>query len=74
MSIASLVVAATYLLLILVGTLGALFLIVWLFGEPPTKARTRRSHTTRSVQNVNLSGKSKPATPTEIDRSEDRAA
>ena len=74
MSIASLVVAVTYLLLILVGILGALFLVVWLFGEPPTEARTRKSQTTKSVRNVNLSGTSKLATPTEIQRPEDRAA
>jgi len=69
-----LVVAVTYLLLILVGILGALFLVVWLFEEPPTEARTRKSHTTKSVRNVNLSGKSEPATPTEIKLAEDRAA
>ena len=74
MIIASLVVAVTYLLLILVGMLGALFLVVWLFGEPPTEARTRRSQTTKSARNINLSDKSKPATPTKKVRSEDRAA
>ncbi len=74
MSIASLVVALTYLLLILIGALGAIFLVVWLFGETSSEARTR-SQTTRSVRNANFfSEESKLSTPTEIELSEDRAA
>ena len=53
MSIASLLIAVTYLLLILVGALGALFLVTWLFGEMASEARTRRQ-TARSPQNANF--------------------
>jgi len=69
-----LVIAVTYLLLILVGAVGALFLVVWLFGETPSEARTR-SQTTRSARNANFfSEESKLSTPTEIEPPEDRAA
>ena len=73
MSIASLVVAVTYLLLILIGALGVLFLVVWLFGETSSEARTR-SQTTRSARNANFSEESKLSASTEIELPEDRAA
>ena len=74
MSISSLVIALTYLLLILVGALGALFLVIWLFGETASEARTK-SQTAKSPRNANIvSEESKLSTPTEIEPPEDRAA
>jgi hypothetical protein len=74
LSIASLVIALTYLLLIVVGAFGALFLVIWLFGETASEARTK-SETARSTRNANFfSEESKLSTPTEIELPEDRAA
>ncbi len=74
MSIAPLLIAVTYLLLILVGALGALFLVIWLFGETASEARTKRQ-TARSPRNANFfSEESELSTSTEIELPEDRAA
>ena len=74
MSVTSLVAALTYLLLILIVALGALFLVVWIFGEPASGARTR-SQKTRSARNANFfSEESKLTTPTGTESPEDRAA
>ena len=73
MSIASLIVAIAYLLLVVVGAVGALLLLVWLFRETPGGARTRRE-TTKGARNAKLGEESTPSAPAEIEPPEDRAA
>ncbi len=73
MSIASLVVAIAYLLVVIVGAVGALLLLVWLFRETPGEARTRRK-TTKSARNAKFGKESTPSAPAEIEPPKDRAA
>jgi hypothetical protein len=65
--------AVAYLLLVLVGALGVLSLLVWLFGEKPSGARTRRE-TTRSVGKKERVGEGGTTPSTEIEHWEERAA
>ncbi len=73
MSIASLGVAIGYLLLIVVGAIGALLLLVWLFRDKPDGETTRRQ-TKKGAKPTKFGEESTPLTPAEIDPPEDRAA
>ena len=71
MSIISLVIAVAYLLLVLIGAVGALWLLVWLFGERPSGAETQGVNV-RNVRNAKLA--EEDTASTEIVLPEDRAA
>ena len=71
MSIISLAIAMAYLLLVLVGAVGALSLLVWLFGYRPSGAETQGVNV-RDVRNAKLA--EEDAASTEIVLPEDRAA
>jgi hypothetical protein len=74
LSIISLAIAMAYLLLVLVGAVGVLSLLVWLFGERPSGAETQGVNV-RSVgnkQKVREGGT--PSIEIELSHSEDRAA
>ncbi len=73
MSIASLVVAIAYLLVIVAGAVGALLLLVWLFRETPGEARTRRK-TPKSARNAKFGEESTPSAPDKDELPGDRAA
>jgi predicted dehydrogenase len=71
LSIISLVTAIAYLLLVLVGAVGALSLLVWLFGDRPSGAETQGVNV-RDVRNAKLA--EEDAASTEIVLPEERAA
>ena len=73
LSIASLVIAVAYLLLIVVGALGALLLLVWLFRDTPSGARTQRE-ATKGARNVKLKEDVTATASAEIELPKDRAA
>ena len=73
MSIASLVIAVAYLFLLLVGAVGALLTVVWLFGETQTGARAQRE-TAKSPRNTKIEQENVHSAWTEIELPEDRAA
>ena len=74
MSIVSLAIAMAYLLLVLVGAVGVLSLLVWLFEERPGGAETQGVNV-RSVGNKKkVSEGGTPSTEIELSHSEDRAA
>ena len=71
MSIISLAIAMAYLLLVLVGAVGALSLLVWLFEDRPSGAETQGVNV-RDVRNAKLA--EEDTASTEIVLPEDRAA
>ncbi len=71
MDIAPLGIAIAYLLLVIVGAVGALLLLVWLFGERPGTTGTGRG-TTGSVRGADFEAQSTP--PAKVNLPEDRAA
>jgi hypothetical protein len=71
LSIISLAIAMAYLLLVLVGAVGALSLLVWLFGVRPSETETQGVNV-RNVRNAKLT--KGDTTSTEIVLPEDRAA
>ncbi len=71
MSIISLAIVMAYLLLMLVSAVGALSLLVWLFGEKPRGAETQGVNV-RNVRNAKLT--EEDTASTEIVLPEDRAA
>ena len=71
MSIISLAIAMAYLLFVLVGAVGALSLLVWLFGVRPSGAETHGVNV-RNVRNAKLP--EGDTASTEIVLLEDRAA
>jgi hypothetical protein len=73
LTIASLVTAVAYLLLLLVGAVGALLVLVWLFGETQTGTRAE-SETVKSLRNTKFGEENAPSTRAEIKLPEDRAA
>jgi hypothetical protein len=73
LSMVSLIIAMAYLLLVLIGAVGALLLLVWLFGDTPGEARTWRE-TTKSTWNGKSREESTSSAPVEIEPPEDRAA
>ena len=73
MSIISLAIAMAYLLLVLVGAVGVLSLLVWLFDERPGGAETQGVNV-KSVGNKKVSNRGTPSTEIELSHSEDRAA
>ena len=73
MSIAPLVIAVAYLLLIVVGAVGALLLLVWLFRDTPSRARTQRE-ATKGALNVKLKEDVTATASAEIELPRDRAA
>ncbi len=74
-SIASLAVALMYLFLVLVGAVGTLFLVVWLFREAPSEAKSMTRTTMKRARNANsFSEGGTPPAPTQIELPEDRAA
>ena len=71
MSIISLAIAMAYLLLVLVGAVGVLSLLVWLFGDRPGGVETQGVNV-RNVRNSKLA--EEDTASTEIVLPEDRAA
>jgi hypothetical protein len=71
LSIISLAIAMAYLLLVLFGAVGALSLLVWLFGVRPSGAETQGANV-RNVRNAKLT--EGDTASTEIVLPEDRAA
>jgi hypothetical protein len=71
LSIISLALAMAYLLLVLVGAVGALSLLVWLFGVRPSGAETQDENV-RNVRNAKLT--EGDTASTEIVIPEDKAA
>jgi hypothetical protein len=70
LSIVSVAVAMAYLLLVLVGAVGALSLLVWLFRDRPSAAGTRGEN----ARNANLAEGDAATTEIELSLPEDRAA
>ena len=73
MSIASLGVAIGYLLFMVVGAIGALLLLVWLFRDQ-SDGKTTRCQTTKDARSAKFGEENKPSTRAEIDPPEDKAA
>jgi len=75
LSIAALGIAVTYLLIIVVGAIGALLVMVWLF-EDTLDATTRTGReTVKDLRNPDGVGReSTPSSLVEPERSEDKAA
>ena len=74
MSIASLGIAIAYLLLIIASAVGALLLLVWLFGEGPGMTETRRGTTKGMPQSTNSRVQGTSSTWAETETSGDKAA
>jgi len=75
LGIAALGIAIVYLLILVVGAVGALWVLVWLFGEAPGEgARTGREPvgSLRSADHFGAEGS--PSALVGPDRSKDRAA
>ena len=66
-------IAVAYLLLIVVGAVGALLLLVWLFRDTPSRAKTRRE-ATKGARNVKLKEDVTATASAEIELPRDRAA
>ncbi len=67
MSIAALGIAVVYLLIIVASALGALFVMIWLFGETPDGTTNTGRETVKDLPNA-------ARRPVEPARSEDKAA
>jgi hypothetical protein len=67
LSIAALGIAVAYLLIIVGGALGALFVMIWLFGETPVGTTRTRRETVKDLRDADCF-------PVEPERSEDKAA
>jgi hypothetical protein len=68
-----LVIAVAYLLLIVVGAVGALLLLVWLFRDTPSGARTQRE-ATKGARNGKRKEDMTATASAEIELPKDRAA
>jgi hypothetical protein len=75
LSIAALGIAVAYLLIIVAGAIGALFVTIWLFEETPGGTTSTGNEVTKDLRN---SGRFKtgstPSAPAKPERSEDKAA
>ena len=67
MSIAALGIAVAYLLILVAGAIGALFTMIWLFGETPAGTTSTKCETVKDLPNA----AHRPVKPA---RSEDKAA
>ncbi len=67
MSIAALGIAVSYLLILAAGAIGALFVIIWLFGETPGGTTSTKCEAVKDLPNA-------ARRPVEPERSEDKAA
>jgi hypothetical protein len=67
LSIAALGIAVTYLLILAAGAIGALFVIIWLFGETPGGTTSTKCETVHHLPNA-------ARRPVEPERSENKAA
>jgi hypothetical protein len=67
LSIAALGIAVAYLLILLAGAIGALFILIWLFGETPGGTTSTKCETVKDLPNA-------ARHPVEPERSEDKAA
>ena len=75
MSIAALGMAVAYLLIIVAGAIGAILVVIWLFGETAGAATSTGDKTIRDLRNAGRFGVgSTPSAPDEPERSEDEAA
>lgn len=73
LSIPPLIIAMAYLLLVVVGAVGALLLLIWLFGETRGETGTWRK-TMTNTRNAKFESEGMPSVPTEVELREDRAA
>ena len=67
MSIAALGMAVAYLLIIVAGAIGALVIVIWLFGETPGGTTSTRRETIKELPNA-------ARRLVELEHSEDKAA
>ena len=67
MSIAALGIAVAYLLILVAGAIGALFVMIWLFGETPRGTTSTKCETVKDLPSA-------ARRPVEPERSEDKAA
>ena len=67
MSIAALGIAVAYLLILVAGAIGALFIMIWLFGETPGGTTSTKCETVKDLPNA-------ARRPVEPEHSEDKAA
>ncbi len=75
MGIAGLGIAVVYLLVLLAGGVGALWVLVWLFGEAPGEGARTGHETAGSLRSADRFGAgSTPSASVGPDRSKDRAA
>ena len=75
MGIAALGIAIVYLLVLVVGAVGALYALVWLFGEAPSEgAKIGREAVGGSPSADRFGAEGPPSAPVGPDRSEDEAA
>ena len=75
MGIAGLGIAVVYLLVLLAVAVGALWVLVWLFGEAPDEGtRTRREAIGGSPSADRFGAGAAPSASVEPERSEDEAA
>jgi hypothetical protein len=73
LSSGALVIAVKYLLLVVLGGVGALLLLVWLFRETSGRITTRRE-TTKISRDVKFRKQSRPSASDEIEPARQRAA
>ena len=75
MGIAGLGIAVVYLLILLAGAVGALWVLVWLFGEAPGEGARTGHETAGSSRSADRFGaQGPPSAPAGPDSSKDRAA
>ena len=67
MSIAALGIAVAYLLILVASAIGALFILIWLFGETPVGTTSTKCETVKDLPNA-------ARRAVEPERSEDKAA
>jgi hypothetical protein len=75
LGIAALGIAIVYLLVLVAGAVGTLWVLVWLFGEAPGEGARTGRETVGSLRSADLFGaEGPPSAPVGPDRSKDRAA
>jgi hypothetical protein len=75
LSIAALGIAVVYLLIVVAGAIGALLVLIWLFGETSSVTARTGHETAEGLRGANRFGTgSTPSSPVESERSDEKAA
>jgi hypothetical protein len=75
LSIATLGIAVVYLLIVVAGAIGALLVLIWLFGETSGVTARTGHETAEGLRGTNSFGAGgTPSSPVEPERSEEKAA